>query len=99
MSITLNLAPLHEKEFPMKDPKTKPAREELIAMLSTPGWHLVADNKVVHDKDRTLEELVRTTHARHTSGQEPGLISRIENAFELDLIQLQELWAHLGLPV
>ena len=77
----------------------KPSHEELIKMLSTPGWDLVANNKAFKVKNRTLEELVKTTHARHVRGEEPGLISRIENALELDLIQLQQLWAHLGLPM
>ena len=83
----------------MEEQKHKPTHDELIAMLSTPGWHLVADSKALSVKNRTLEELVRTTHARHKQGEAPGLISRLENSLELDAIQIQELWAHLGLPM
>jgi hypothetical protein len=83
----------------MKVRSNKPTREELIAQLKTRGWDLVAGKPTFSVKDRTLEELVRTTHARHKKGEALGLISRMETALELDLIQIQELWEHLGLPI
>ena len=83
----------------MENRSTKTTHEELIGMLSTPGWHLVTDGKTFLVKNRTLEELVRITHTRHKHGDAPGLISRVEKAFELDSIQIQNLWTHLGLSI
>ncbi len=83
----------------MTDSNIKPSHEELIGMLPTQGWQLVTGNKAFPVKDRTLVELVKTTHARYTRGEAPGLISRIENTFEMDLVQIQQLWAYLGLPI
>jgi len=83
----------------MQKHKTKLSREELVAMLQTKGWDLVTGSKTVPIKGCNLEELVRAAHERHTKGEEPGLISRMETALELDLIQLQELWEYLGLPM
>ncbi len=77
----------------------KPSREELIAMLQTRGWDAVTGSAAKPVKDHTLEELVRAAHARHKKGEAPGLISRMESALELDLIELQGLWEHLGLPM
>jgi len=78
----------------MTDPK-KPTREDLIALLPSKSWSLDGDAK----KDRTLEDAVRAAYEKQKSGEDVGLVKRIENAFELDLIQLQELWEHLGLPL
>jgi hypothetical protein len=82
----------------MKQSAKKLSRAELVAMLQTKGWDLVTGSKT-HPIKGTLEELVRKTHARHKEGEEPGLIKKLETEFELDLIQLQELWEHLGLPM
>jgi hypothetical protein len=70
-----------------------PGRDDLIKQLKTPGW------KLDGGRNGTLEDAVRAAHARHAAGEEPGLVSRMETALELDLIQLQELWVHLGLPM
>jgi hypothetical protein len=83
----------------MKDHNAKLSREELVAQLQTRGWDLVTGSEAAPIKNRTLEELVRTSHTRHKKGEAPGLIKRMENALELDLIQMQELWEHLGLPM
>jgi len=77
----------------------RPKREDLIGKLRTRGWDLVPGGKDSPIKNRTLEELVRLSHERHQKGEPAGLIRQIENAVELDLIQIQELWAHLGLPM
>ena len=82
----------------MKDHKAKPSREELIKKLHTPGWNLEA-GKSAPIKNRPLEDVVRAAHARHKKGEEPGIIKNLETTLELDLVQLQELWMHLGLPV
>ena len=83
----------------MNDRDTKPTREELIALLSTPGWHLKTGADETSLKDRPLEELVRLAHERHRQGETHWTISRLKNAIELDLIELQQLWEHLGLPI
>jgi hypothetical protein len=83
----------------MKNQNIKLSHEELVAMLQTKGWDLVMGSKAFPIKDRTLEELAKTTHARHMRGEAPGLISKMEVTLELDLIQMMELWEHLGLPM
>ena len=83
----------------MNNRQTKLSREELVAQLQSKGWDLVTGSQTVPLKNHTLEEAVRTTHARHKKGEAPGLIKKLETAIELDLIQMQELWEHLGLPI
>jgi hypothetical protein len=83
----------------MKNRNTKPTRKELVAQLQERGWDLVTGSPTVPIKDRTLEELVRTAHTRHKKGEALGIIKNMETTFELDLIQLQQLWEHLGLPI
>jgi len=72
--------------------------EQLVARLKSPGWRLKTDpkNKAVSG---TLEDLVKATKDRQDKGEHPGLIEEIETTIELDMIQLAELWRHLGLPV
>jgi lambda repressor-like predicted transcriptional regulator len=83
----------------MPDRPTKPTHEELIAMLHTPGWEMETGSKAYQIKNRTLKELVETAHARRAKGEAIGPIKRIENAIEVDALQLQQLWMHLGLPM
>ncbi|MGB9153931.1 MAG: hypothetical protein WCD70_12700 [Alphaproteobacteria bacterium] len=78
-------------------PQAKHAK--LIAKLPTPGWSLITGAPAFPIEDHTLEQLIRMTHERHKKGETPGLIRHMEDALELDLIQIQELWAHLGLPM
>jgi hypothetical protein len=46
-----------------------------------------------------LDDVLRAAHDRHKEGEHPGLIQQIETTVELDLIQMQQLWRYLGLPV
>ena len=69
--------------------------KELIARLDTPGWRLVGDED---DDTGTLKDVLETTHRRHRRNQKPGLIKQIETSVELDMIQIEQLWHHLGLP-
>lgn len=71
--------------------------EQLVGQLQSPGWRLLP-HEGGGQVDGTLEQVVRTAHERKQSGQEPGLVQRIENTFELDLFDLEQLWWHLGLP-
>lgn len=69
--------------------------KDLIARLDTPGWRLVDDE----DEDTgTLKNVLETTHRRHRRNKKPGLIKQIETSVELDMIQIEQLWHHLGLP-
>jgi hypothetical protein len=45
-----------------------------------------------------LKEQLRAAHSIKKSGQNPGTIKNIENAIELGLIEMEQLWDHLGLP-
>lgn len=69
--------------------------KELVNRLDTPGWRLVADDA---DVSGSLKDVVAATHARRSEGKEPGLIENIEARIELDMLQIQDLWHHLGLP-
>ena len=73
-------------------------QDELIKGAKSPGWELVtgADEKPVSG---TLEDLAKAAHERRQSGSSIGIIRRIENAVELEMIQIEELWQHLGLPM
>ena len=68
--------------------------DELTSRVTTPGWRL--DRKPVTG---TLEEVLKSGHARHASGDTPGRIKELETAIELDIIQIEKLWRYLGLPV
>jgi hypothetical protein len=83
----------------MNKRNAKLSHAELVAQLQTKGWDLVTGSETTPLKNCTLEELVRIAHARHKKGEASGLIKRIESALELDLIEIQQLWAHLGLPM
>ncbi|HEY4113461.1 MAG TPA: hypothetical protein VGM17_05310 [Rhizomicrobium sp.] len=74
----------------------KQKHEELVEQLKQPGWRLnTGEGEAAQG---TLEDVARAAHARKQSGSEPGLVQRIENAIELDLFDLEQLWWHMGLP-
>ena len=72
--------------------------DELTRRVKSPGWRLVTGS---NDKPvtGTLEEVLKSTHQRHKSGQTLGGIEELETAIELDMIQIEKLWRYLGLPV
>ncbi|HEX3665659.1 MAG TPA: hypothetical protein VHU23_10550 [Rhizomicrobium sp.] len=72
------------------------SKEELAASRNSPGWRLETD-AAAHDG--TLEDVAKLAHERHVRGEHPGLIRRVENSVELDMLQLEALWYSLGLPV
>src|ERR1700720_608263 len=37
--------------------------------------------------------------ARRARGEHPGIVKRIETSIELEMLQLEQLWRNLGLPV
>jgi hypothetical protein len=73
--------------------------KDLIARLETPGWHLVTGESDKSKPDTgTLKDVLEETHQRHQRREAPGFIKQVETSVELDLIQIQQLWQHLGLP-
>lgn len=72
--------------------------EELLGLVKTPGWQIGVAGE---DKkaEGTLEHLLRLAHARRKGGEAHGLIEQVETAIELDMIQIEKLWWHLGLPL
>ena len=67
--------------------------KELIARLDTPGWRLVGDDDDTSETG-TLKDVLETSHQQRGG----GLIKQIETSVELDMIQIEQLWHHLGLP-
>ncbi len=71
--------------------------DDLTRKVTSPGWQVSApDAKPVTG---TLEDVLKTGHARRQSGQHPGRIEELETAIELDMLQIEKLWRYLGLPV
>lgn len=71
---------------------------ELKAKLGNHGWSLVAAHKD-HAISGTLKEVLEFMHAKHKIGAPRGQIHEIETKIELDLLQIEQLWRFLGLPV
>jgi hypothetical protein len=76
----------------------KYTRDELIERLKKRGWGLVTGNQAM-PLQGTLSQIVEATHDRHSNGHASGYIKEIETAIEVDMLQIQDLWHHLGLPV
>ena len=77
--------------------------KDLIERLETPGWRLITDESDKANPDTgTLKEMLEETHQRHQQQEPPatkqGFIKQVETSVELDMIQIQQLWQHLGLP-
>ncbi len=71
--------------------------DDLKQRLGHPGWR----NKVGNDVapfEGTLKQAVEAAHDRHTKGHAIGHLEEIETGITVDLMQLQELWRHMGLP-
>ena len=72
--------------------------DDLKGRMKSPGWALVTGQRD-QSFSGTLEKILGITHRRHRGGQAPGLIQEIETTIELDMIQIEELWQYLGLPL
>jgi hypothetical protein len=70
--------------------------KDLIARLDSPGWHLSSDDGGPSESG-TLKDVLESSHRRQQENA-PGFIKQVETEVELDLIQMQQLWQHLGLP-
>lgn len=71
--------------------------DELKKLAKTPGWHLKAGGKT--ERKGTLEDVAKAAHERRTRGEHPGIVRQIETAIELEMLELEQLWRQLGLPV
>lgn len=71
--------------------------DDLVSRLTSPGWRLIPTG-IDPAVEGTLEDMARAAHARQQSGQEFGRLHHAENAIELDLLEVEKLWWHLGLP-
>jgi len=72
----------------------KYSRDELVGKLNAPGWRTLE-----HGEEGTLRQVAEAAHARRAQGHPPGRLQEIATSIEVELIQLEELWHHLGLPV
>jgi len=71
--------------------------DDLASQLNSPGWRLTGD-RPGNSVTGTLGEVLTESHSRKVRGEHPGRIARVVTAIELDLIQIEQLWQHLGLP-
>jgi hypothetical protein len=78
-------------------PDDKQKHETLVERLTEPGWRLIPTG-IDPAVEGTLEDMARAAHQRKQSGKDPGTIRRLENEVELDLLDLEQLWWHMGLP-
>ena len=76
----------------------KYTQDQLVQKLDEPGWRTVAGNEAV-PQEGTLRQMAEAAHGRHKAGGTAGLIQQIATRIELDALQLEELWYHLGLPL
>ena len=70
------------------------SKDELTAQLMKPGWQRTGADGT--RKSGTLKDMATAAHADRA--KHPGVVKEIETAIELELIDLQQLWQHLGLP-
>jgi len=72
-------------------------QDDLINHAKSSGWELVSGQDQT-PVTGTLEDVARAAHERHKAGHGVGLIRRIEDAVELEMLQIETLWQQLGLP-
>lgn len=71
--------------------------DELRALAKQPGWQLETGEGAKHAG--TLEEMAKIAHEKRARGEHPGILRQIENAVELEMLDLEALWRAIGLPV
>ncbi|MEP6831403.1 MAG: hypothetical protein ABI963_13765 [Rhizomicrobium sp.] len=71
--------------------------DELTKRVASAGWRHEPDGSA--PVTGTLEDALKSGHARHAQGHAPGRIEELETAIELDMLQIEKLWRYLGLPV
>jgi hypothetical protein len=74
----------------------KYTHDELVQQLDKPGWRTVSGEPPA---EGTLRQVAEAAHGRRAAGGAAGLIQHIATRIEVDALQLEELWYHLGLPL
>ncbi len=72
--------------------------EELKRKLGNNGWRTRIGDDSVH-VEGTLGQVVEAAHARRGKGHSYAAVEEIETEIKLDMLQLAELWRHMGLPI
>ena len=70
------------------------SQDDLTDRLTKPGWQRTDAGGTT--TSGTLQDMATAAHADRAN--HPGFIKEIGTAIELELVQLQQLWRHLGLP-
>ena len=71
--------------------------EDLKRKLTDDGWRTDTGSSTFPVRG-TLGEMVEAAHGRRKSGQAVGIVEEIETEIKIDILQLEELWQHMGLP-
>lgn len=71
--------------------------DHLKQNLDKPGWRTVTGDSST-SLEGTLRDTSEAAHDRRKNGHAVGYLQEIETEIEVDMLQLQELWYHLGLP-
>ncbi|MGH6876577.1 MAG: hypothetical protein ACREHV_04265 [Rhizomicrobium sp.] len=71
--------------------------DELRELAKQPGWRLDTGEGAGHSG--TLGDVAKVAHARRARGEPPGIVRRIENAVELEMLEVEQLWRAIGLPI
>lgn len=71
--------------------------EDLKQKLTDDGWRTDTGNSAFPVQG-TLGEMVHGAHGRRKNGQTVGIIEEIATEVKIDMLQLEELWRHMGLP-
>ncbi len=75
--------------------KKKYSHDELLKRVKAHGWSHHGEEKITG----TLEDAAKAAHAQRKKGKGPGLVKELETAVELEMIELEQLWRYLGLPL
>jgi hypothetical protein len=76
---------------------TEYSLDQLKQKLGDKGWQ-THTGKSGRPMQGTLGEMVEAAHSRRKYGYAVGTLKEIETKFEVDMLQLEELWQHMGLP-
>jgi hypothetical protein len=71
--------------------------EDLKRKLAHDGWRTNTGSSAFPVQG-TLGEMVEGAHGRRKSGQAVGVIEEVETEIKIGMLQLEELWRHMGLP-
>lgn len=71
--------------------------EDLKRRLNDKGWQAITV-KPGRPMEGTLLDMLQAAYSRHKNGYPIGIVREVNTRIKLDLLQLEELWRHLGLP-